>query len=289
MDMFLQCLAQGLLIGGTYGLISLGMGLTYSVSGVINFSQGDMLSLGMFLALACYTAFGLDPYVSVVITFPVMVALGAMIYRFLIRPLVGSHVLMVIQLTLGLTFILQNGLLMTFGGMTHRVPSRIEADLILLGDAVVLRSALVVAFVVSVALAGLLYFMLTRTDTGRSIRAVHQNAKAAALMGVSVERVRTLTFALGVGVLAVAAVLLIPGTPLHPSQGLRYTVIALMVLVLGGMTNFFGILLGGLLFGIAEAFGTVYVSGTSGMIVPYAMFIAMLLLRPEGLLKRRMA
>lgn len=287
MDMFLQSLAQGLLIGSTYGLISLGMGLTYSVSGVINFSHGDLLSLGMFLALACYTAFGLDPYVSIAITFPVMVAFGAAMYRFLIRPLVGSHVLMVIQLTLGITFILQNGLLMTFGGMSHRVPSRIEADLILLGDSVVLRSALAVAFTVSVALAAVLYFVLTRTDTGRSIRAVHQNAKAAALMGVSVDRVRTLTFALGVGLLAIAAVLLVPGTPLHPSQGLRYTVIALMVMVLGGMTNFFGILLGGLLFGIAEAFGTVYVSGTSGMIVPYAMFILVLLLRPEGLLKRR--
>ncbi|MGE4281620.1 MAG: branched-chain amino acid ABC transporter permease, partial [Magnetospirillum sp.] len=225
--------------------------------------------------------------ISVFITFPVMVAFGALVYRFLIRPLVGSHVLMVIQLTLGLTFIVQNGLLMTFGGMSHRVPSKIEADLILLGDSVVLRSALAVAFAVSVALAGLLYFVLTRTDTGRSIRAVHQNAKAAALMGISVDRVRTLTFALGVGLLAIAAVLLTPGTPLHPSQGLRYTVISLMVMVLGGMTNFAGILLGGLLFGIAEAFGTVYVSGTSGMIVPYAMFILVLLLRPEGLLKRR--
>jgi branched-chain amino acid transport system permease protein len=287
METFAQTLAQGLLMGGTYGLIALGMGLTYSVSGVINFAHGDFLSVGMFLALALYSAFALDPYVSMVLVFPVMVGLGALAYRWLIRPLVGSHVLMVIQLTLGLTFMLQNGLLMIFGGQSQNAPSWIDAKLLLLGDVVVLRVALVVAFAVCVAIAAALYFMLGRTDLGRSIRAVHQNARAAALMGVNVGRVRTVTFAMGMGILGIAAVLLVPGTPLHPSQGLRYTVITLMVMVLGGMTNFFGILLGGLFFGVAEAFGTVYVSGTSGMIVPYATFILVLLARPEGLLKRR--
>ncbi|HYD67350.1 branched-chain amino acid ABC transporter permease [Azospirillum sp.] len=289
MDILAQTLAQGLLMGGTYALIALGMGLTFSVSGVVNFAHGDILSLGMFLAFACFNAFALDPYVSVAITLPVMLGLGALLYRGLLKPVVGSHTLMVIQLTLGITFVLQNGLLMTFGGLTHRVPSMIEAELILVGDTLVLRAALAVAFVVCVALAGLLYWMLMRTDLGRSIRAVHQNARAAALMGVNVNRVRMLTFAMGCGLLAIAAALLVPGTPLHPSQGLRYTVITLMVMVLGGMTNFLGILVGGLLFGITEALGTVYVSGTSGMIVPYAMFVLVLLLRPEGLLKGRAA
>lgn len=288
MDIFAQSLAQGILLGGTYGLIALGMGLTYSVSGVLNFAHGDFLSVGMFLCLALYGAFSLDPYVSLVVVFPAMALLGALTYRFLIRPLVGSHVLMVIQLTLGLTFMLQNGLLMIFGGQTEHAPSKVEAKLILLGP-VVLRTALVIAFAACVVLSLGLYWMLTRSDLGRSIRAVHQNARAAALMGVKVNRIRTITFAMGIGVLGLAAVLLVPGAPLHPSQGLRYTVITLMVMVLGGMTNFFGILLGGLLFGVAEAFGTVYVSGTSGMIVPYAMFVVVLLARPEGLLKRRAA
>ncbi len=288
MDIFAQSLAQGLLLGGTYGLIALGMGLTFSVSGVLNFAHGDFLSVGMFLCLALYSALALDPYVSLVVVFPVMVALGALTYRFLIRPLVGSNVLMVIQLTLGLTFMLQNGLLMIFGGQTQHAPSVVEAKLLILGP-VVLRVALVVAFVACIALSALLFWMLNRTDLGRSIRAVHQNARAAALMGVKVNKVRTITFAMGFGILGGAAVLLVPGTPLHPSQGLRYTVITLMVMVLGGMTNFVGILLGGLLFGIAEAFGTVYVSGTSGMIMPYAMFVLVLLARPEGLLKRRAA
>jgi branched-chain amino acid transport system permease protein len=137
--------------------------------------------------------------------------------------------------------------------------------------------------VVSFALAIGLYVMLRSTDFGRSIRAVHQNANAAALMGIDVSRVQTLTFALGIGILAIAAALLLPGTPIQPAQGLRYTVITLLVVVLGGMTNFVGIMLGGLIIGISEAFGTIYLSDTLGMLLPYGIFVLIMLFRPQGL------
>jgi branched-chain amino acid transport system permease protein len=279
---FLQALAQGLLIGSTYGLLALGMGLVYGVSGVVNFSHGDFISLGMFMCLALYSALAMDPYVSIVITVPVMVALGALVYRFLIRPMVGHQFLMVVQLTLGLSLVLQNGILMVFGGQPARTPSIVETKLIILGD-VVLRMPHVIAFIVSFALAIGLYVMLRSTDFGRSIRAVHQNAHAAALMGIDVGRVQVLTFALGIGLLAIAAALLLPGTPIQPSQGLRYTVITLLVVVLGGMTNFVSIMLGGLVIGISEAFGTIYLSDTLGMLLPYAIFVLIMLFRPQGL------
>jgi branched-chain amino acid transport system permease protein len=279
---FLQALAQGLLIGSTYGLLALGMGLVYGVSGVVNFSHGDFISLGMFMCLALYSALAMDPYVSIVITVPVMVALGALVYRFLIRPMVGHQFLMVVQLTLGLSLVLQNGILMVFGGQPARTPSMVETKLIILGD-VVLRLPHVIAFVVSFALAIGLYIMLRSTDFGRSIRAVHQNAHAASLMGIDVGRVQVLTFALGIGLLAIAAALLLPGTPIQPTQGLRYTVITLLVVVLGGMTNFVSIMLGGLVIGISEAFGTIYLSDTLGMLLPYVIFVLIMLFRPQGL------
>jgi branched-chain amino acid transport system permease protein len=279
---FLQALAQGLLIGSTYGLLALGMGLVYGVSGVVNFSHGDFISLGMFMCLALYSALAMDPYVSIVITVPVMVAIGALVYRFLIRPMVGHQFLMVVQLTLGLSLVLQNGILMVFGGQTARTPSMVETKLIILGD-VFLRLPHVIAFVVSFALAIGLYIMLRSTDFGRSIRAVHQNAHAASLMGIDVGRVQVLTFALGIGLLAIAAALLLPGTPIQPTQGLRYTVITLLVVVLGGMTNFVSIMLGGLVIGISEAFGTIYLSDTLGMQLPYVIFVLIMLFRPQGL------
>lgn len=277
-----QALAQGLLIGSTYGLLALGMGLVYGVSGVVNFSHGDFISLGMFMCLALYSAFSLDPYVSVIITVPLMTAIGALVYLFLIRPMVGHQFLMVVQLTLGLSLVLQNGILMVFGGQPARTPSVVESKLFILGD-VVLRAPHVIAFVISFVLAIGLYIMLRSTDFGRSIRAVHQNAHAAALMGIDVGRVQVLTFALGIGILALAAALLLPGTPIQPTQGLRYTVITLLVVVLGGMTNFVGIMLGGLIIGIAEAFGTIYLDGPLGLLMPYIIFVAIMLFRPQGL------
>lgn len=277
-----QAMAQGVLIGSTYGLLALGMGLVYGVSGVVNFAHGDFISLGMFMCLALYSALSLDPYVSAVITVPAMTVIGALVYRFLIRPMVGHQFLMVVQLTLGLSLVLQNGILMVFGGQPARTPSIVESKLIILGD-VVLRVPHVIAFVVSFALAIGLFVMLRSTDFGRSIRAVHQNAHAAALMGIDVGRVQVLTFALGIGILAIAAALLLPGTPIQPTQGLRYTVITLLVVVLGGMTNFVGIMLGGLIIGISEAFGTIYLSETLGALLPYMIFVLIMLFRPQGL------
>lgn len=279
-----QALAQGFLVGSTYGLLALGMGLVYSVSGLVNFSHGDFVSLGMYLCLALFSALALDPYVSLFITVPVMMAVGAATYHFLIRPIAGHHLLMVIQLTLGLSLLLQNGLLMTFGGQFMRTPSVLESKLWLLGP-VVVRMPHVVACVSSFAIAIALYVVLRSTDIGRAIRAVHQNAKAAALMGIDVGRVRLLTFAAGIGLLAIAAALIVPGTPMHPSLGLRYTVITLIVVVLGGMTNFVGIMLAGLVIGISEALGTIYLSDTLGMMLPYAIFVAIMLFRPQGLFK----
>jgi branched-chain amino acid transport system permease protein len=283
-DILLQAVVQGLLIGATYGFVALGMGIIYSVSGVVNFSHGDFVTAGMFLCYSLWAAFALDPYVSVAITVPLFAVAGALLYRLLIRPIVGAHLLMIVQLTLGLSFIIQNGLLMTFGGQPLRTPSAYEAKLVFIGDTLVMRFSLIVAFVVSVTLAGVLYWILRRTDLGRSIRAVHQNARAAALMGVDVTFIRTITFAAGFAILAIAAALLLPGTPAHPGMGFRYTVITLMVIILGGMTNFMGILLSGFAIGISEAIGTVYLSGVVGMMLPYFIFIVVLLFRPQGLL-----
>jgi branched-chain amino acid transport system permease protein len=286
MDLLLQATVQGVLVGGAYALVALSLGLTYNVSGIINFSHGDFLTLSMFLALAMQVAFRFDPYVSGVLLFPVLFVIGAAVYHFLLRPVARSHLLMVIQLTLGITFVIQNGLLMSFGGQPVRVPSAYEASLIQIGDELVLRTPQVLAFAGSLLLALLLWLVLDHTEIGRRIRAVHQNPRAAALMGIDVPRLRMMIFGIGIGIQALAGALLLPGQPVEPSLGFRYTVIPLMALVMGGLTDFRGVYLGALLIGVTEALGTVYVSGTSGMMVPYGLFILVLLLRPQGLFRR---
>jgi branched-chain amino acid transport system permease protein len=144
MDELLQALVQGMLIGSTYGLLALGMGLVYSVSGIVNFSHGDFVSLGMFLCLSLYGALSLDPYVALVATVPVMMAIGGLVYWLLIRRIAQHHFLMIVQLTLGLALLLQNGLLMVYGGQPVRTPSAVESQLIITGD-VVMRLPHVIA------------------------------------------------------------------------------------------------------------------------------------------------
>jgi branched-chain amino acid transport system permease protein len=286
LDLFIQASAQGILIGGGYALVALSLGLTYNVSGIINFAHGDFLTLAMYFAFALRLALDLDPYISCWLIFPVLFVAGAALYAWLLRPVAQSHLLMVIQLTLGLTFVLQNGILMVFGGHPQRVPSDWEASLIMLGDTLILRTPQVLAFAGSLALALGLWLVLDHTEAGRRIRAVHQNPRAAALMGIDVPKVRAVTFGVGIGILAFAGALLLPGLPIEPGQGFRYTVIPLMALVMGGLDDFVGIYLAALIIGLTEALGTVYVSGTSGMMVPYGLFILVLLLRPRGMFRR---
>jgi branched-chain amino acid transport system permease protein len=245
--LLLQTLIQGLLIGGAYALIAIGMCLTYNVSGIVNFAHGDFLTLGMFIAFGLQGAAALDPYISVAITLPLLAVLGALTYQYLLRPVARSHALVIIQLTLGLSFVLQNGLLMIFGGQPVRTPSAVEASILVIGD-LFIRTPQLIAFSTSLTL--------------------------------------TLTFAAGIGILAISGALLLPGTTIWPAQGLRFTVITLMALILGGMTDFAGVYIGALVIGVAEAVGTVYVAGTTGMILPYAIFILVLLLRPNGLFGR---
>jgi len=286
MDLLIQTALQGILIGGSYALVALSLGLTYNVSGIINFAHGDFLTLSMFLALAAQSAWLIDPYISGALLFPLLFVLGAGVYHFLLRPVAQSHLLMVIQLTLGISFVLQNGLLMVFGGQPARVPSAFETTLFQAGGDFIFRAPQVFAFAGSVVLALLLWLLLDHTEAGRRIRAVHQNPRAAALMGIDVPRLRMQIFGVGIGVQAIAGALMLPGVPIDPALGFQYTVIPLMALVMGGLTDFLGIYLGALLIGLTEALGTVFVSGTSGMMVPYALFILVLLLRPQGLFRR---
>jgi len=285
-DILLQAVIQGVLIGSTYGLIALSMGLMYSVSGITNFAQGDLMVLCMFVTLTAASLLGLDPYVSVLITIPLVIAVTALIYRYLIQP-INSQQLMVIQLTLGLMFVIQNSLMMAYGGNFHRVSSMLDGEIIVIGDFAVIQTSLLVSFVTTWLLAALLFWTLGYTDFGRSVRAVHQNARAAALVGISVRRTQLVVVSLSGAILAIAASLLVSGRPIHPTEGLHYTIVALMPFVLGGMGNLLSILVSGIIIGVAETVGNVYLNGPLGFAVPYVVFIAILVFRPQGLFGSR--
>lgn len=284
MELLLQVLVQGVLFGGTLGLIALGASIVFSVSGVVNFAHGDFMVLAMYLTFTLYTLFGFEPYVSLLIVGPLMYFLGQAVFRWLLRPLADKHVLLVAQLTLGIVFAMQGILLLTYGGDVKRVPSALATVNFEIGG-VVIRAAPLVAFVVSLICAVGFWLMLQFTDYGRSVRAVHQNPIAAARMGVRIKAVQYRTFGLGLAMVAVAGAALAPTVPFEPTSGLQYTLMTFIIMILGGMGNHLGTLIAGLLIGIATALGEVYVSGPVGQMVPLLLFVVVLLVRPQGLFR----
>lgn len=275
-------LLHGILIGSVYGLLTLGFAIVRSVSGILNFAHGHLVVLAMYVAIAIQSAWGLDPYVGVVVVVPVMFVLGVVLYAVVFRRLATSHILIAVQATLGLAFVIEGALTLTQGGQEKRAASVVDGRTVQLAGIRVEVSELI-AFAVSAAAALVLFFMLSRTPYGRNIRAVHQNPHGAVLMGVNVPRVQMVTFGLGLALAGLAGVLLLPGASVHPSNGLLLTVTAILALFIGGQDNLLGALGGGLVLGLSESLGALYLPGAYGFILPYAAVVVILLLRPNGI------
>ncbi|QSR32204.1 hypothetical protein CFI00_17220 [Nocardioides sp. S5] len=287
MELFLQALFHGLLLGATYSIIGLGFNLLYSVTGLINFGHGSFLVLSLYAILQLQRSFDIgEPYWAALIVLPAFFALGYILYITLLRPLIGRNVLLAAQLTLGLLFVIDSALLMTFGADRQRVSSSVRADVISLGP-VSLRVAVLIAAVSSMILTILFFWMLHRTNFGRSIRAVHENGKAAALCGISIERVRAPAMGLSLAAVAVAGVLLSPTAVLSTSAGLHYTLIALIIVVLGGLGSFEGTFVAALVVGVAESLGAAFFGSTVAAMLPFIVFGVVLMIKPGGLVSNR--
>lgn len=282
-QILLQTAISGMLFGSIYGLIAFGLTLVFALTHLLNFAHGSFMLLAMYISLVLYNAFHLDPYASILFTVPILFGIGLVLYRYLFARMMESHLIMVVQLTLGLVFIIEGLLQMNFSADPVTVPTVISSSKIYV-HGIIIRTPLLVAFTVAVALSGALYWMLHRTDFGRYIRASAQDPVAAALIGINVGRVRVLAFALAIGLLGVAGPLAIPMWVLEPSIGLELTLFAFIVIVLGGLGSFVGAFIGGLLVGVADAFGNLLLPGTLAPIVPYVLFVIVLLFKPNGLM-----
>jgi branched-chain amino acid transport system permease protein len=283
---FFQAVIQGAMMGAVYFLIASGLTMIFSVTRLLNFAHGDFMVVGMYSCLVLFAGFKLDPYISIFLISPLMFGLGLLIYRVLIRPVRRAHILMVIQLTLGLVFIIEGGLLLIFKADFRTVPTFLTASKIYVGP-FIMGTPLLVAFLTSAAMAGFLFWILRTTDFGRAIRAIAQSPDAAALMGINVGRVQMQVFGLGFLLLGIAGPMVIPLLTMMPFMGLHLTLFAFIILVLGGMGNFLGALLGGLILGVAEALGYLYLGAGFAPAVPYAIFVLVLLFKPQGLLGGR--
>ena len=277
-----EALVNGLLTGAVYALVALGLTLVYGVLHIINFAQGALLTLAMFAVWGLDAAFGIGPYWAILPLAPAAFGFGYALQRFAIGPASGGRDGNVLLVTLGVAIVLRNALLAGLGGQTRNLPGDAGFDVVPVGP-MLLSQPRLIGFAGAVAVAALLWGLLTRTDTGRAIRAVAREPLGARLSGIDVPHIFAATFGLSCACLAVAAGLLMPSFYVNPQAGEAFVLVAFTVVVLGGMGSIPGALLGGLAVGAVESLSSLLLGDSLGQLGIFVVFILVLLLRPTGL------
>lgn len=285
MDQLLQHLLNGLLLGATYSLLGIGLTLVFGLMNVVNFAHGEFYTLGAYAAFAALALASVHFFLAIPLAIVAGALAGAVCERVLLRPLRAQSIDTVMLVMIGLWIAMQNAELLGWGGVAKSVPTPFPTQPVVLG-AVSVAPLRIFVFVASGLLILGAHLLLSRTKLGRAMRATFQDRETAALMGVSIERIHTITFAFGAGLAAAAGALLGPVFLLYPSMGDLASLKAFSVVILGGLGNFGGAALGGLVLGIAEELGAGYISSGYRDAVGFLMIVAVLLLRPSGLFAR---
>lgn len=293
LEVFLQTLIAGLLLGGLYSLIGLGMTLIMGVMKIINLSHGELMMVSMYIAYWMFSLFNIDPYLSVFIATPLLFFLGIAIQKYLINPVLKVESILPenqVILTVGIGMVLSNLATIFFKSDYRSTPVSYATKAFYLSDIwkdspveLSLSFPWAVSFIIAVVITITLWLFLTKTDTGKSIRATAQDTDAAILMGVNVNRMRVLAFGIGAGLVGAAGCLFIPIYYLFPALGGQFTLIAFVITILGGLGSTFGAITGGLILGIFESMTATYIGMGWAPVGRFVIFIACLIFLPGGM------
>jgi branched-chain amino acid transport system permease protein len=285
-ETILQLLVNGLLLGGIYALISIGLTLIFGVLEIINFAHGEFLMIGMYLTYAFFHFFGIDPYVSLLFILPISFLIGISVQKIIIQPLLNAPPLNQIFATIGLSIVLQNLALWLFKADYRTIETSYAKMNLFLGD-LIFNLPRLIAFFIALSMIMALFLFLKMTYTGMAIRALAQQRKAAMLMGINVYRTYTIAFGIGIACVGAAGTILMPIYFVFPTVGSLFVLAAFVVVILGGYNSLVGSLLAGLIIGVIEAFSGFFISPHLKEAVYFTIFIFILLFRPTGLLGRR--
>jgi len=276
---------NGLLLGGSYALVAVGLTLIYGVLHIINFAHGSMLMLAMYGAYFLLMKAKIDPYAAIPLMVAAMFAAGYVLYRGLIGRFSHGKDENILLITLGLSIVLENVALFFFKGDSQTVTVSYSDRMVALGPALVPLPKLV-SFVASLVLCAALAWFIARTDTGRAIRAVAKERHGARLVGIDVEKIFAVSYGIGIACLGAAACLLIPSFYVSPSVGHLFVIVAFTIVVLGGMGSFIGALVGSLIIGLTESLSGLFLGEALGQIGISLIFILILLFRPTGIFSK---
>jgi len=268
--------------GAVYALIALGLTLIYGVLHIINFAHGAALMVALYAVYLLKAHLGIDPYLALPIVVPGMFGLGYALQRGIINRAGHGKDEYILLVTLGISIVLENLALLVFKSDTRTIETPYTLMTVAIGPAMIALPKLV-AFAGALATSAVLLLILTGTDLGRAIRAVAKEKHGAKLMGIDVDHVYALCFGIGLACLGAAACFLLPVYYVNPQVGAGFVPVAFTIVVLGGMGSFGGALAGGLLIGVVESLGGLYLGESLGQIGIFAVFIGVLLFRPQGL------
>jgi branched-chain amino acid transport system permease protein len=280
-----QLVISGVLIGGIYALMSIGLTLIFGVLRIVNFAHGEFLMVAMYGAWAITRLLGLNPYVAAIAVVPAMFLFGAIVYRLIIDPALDKPHLVVVFATMALSIFMQNVALMMMTADLMDVPP-IFSRSITIGP-IYIKVELLLGFIITILCTVALQWMIKTTYLGKAIRATVQDGEAAMLMGIPVPRIFLITFAGGSALVGLAACVMMPLFSVFPTVGLNFVLIAFVIVVLGGMGSIEGALLGGICVGVVQSLSSYYVAPAFGQMFFFVLFLFVMIFRPNGLLGQK--
>ncbi|MEI6638753.1 MAG: branched-chain amino acid ABC transporter permease [Chlorobium sp.] len=284
---FLQPLISGILTGGVYALAGIGMSLVFGVMNISNFAHGDLMMLGMYLAFFAFTLLHIDPYISLVLIIPISFLFGYMMERIFINKVIHHPHQNQILLTIGLGLIMSNTALLAFTSDPKILTTTYSSSAFTLFGDVSVSVPLLLSFLITCGITLILYLFLSKTSTGMALRATSQNREAAQLMGINVAKMSAIAFGIGTALAATAGALIAPTYYIHPLAGHTFLLKAFTICVLGGLGSVVGAGVGGIIIGVVEAMSSTYLSSDWKDVIVFLIFLAVLLLRPQGLFGKK--
>ena len=284
MQEFLQALTDGILTGGVYALIGLGMTLIMGVMGIINLAHGQMMVVAMYITFVLFHYAGIDPYIALLVSMPLLFILGIGIQRYLLTPLMRVESILPenqVLMTVGIGMVLTEAMRLIFSSNYQSIRTSYSSEALFIGP-ISIDVPFAIAFVCAGLFSLLLFWFLVKTDLGRSIRAVSQDKEAALLMGINSERIQVITMGIGASLVAAAGTMLMPMYYLYPDIGGAFTRKAFVVTILGGLGSTVGAIFGGVTLGIAESLGATYFGQAFDDMIGLIIFLLVLLFLPGG-------
>lgn len=284
--LLLQVLVNGVLLGGLYGMMALGMSLVWGVMNIVNVAHGALIMLGAYLTFWLFTLGGLDPFLSLPLTIVALFVYGYCLQRYVLNLIVRAQLFLTLLITFGVEVVMINVARLLWASDLRQVTPTYAAANFAVGGLTIPWVRLWV-FVATLVLSVTFLFVLERTRLGRAIRATSEELRAARLTGIPVAHIYAVTFGLGAALAGAAGGLWGMLFPITPVMGGSLTLKSFVVAVLGGLGTMMGAIVGGLVLGIAESFTSTYLGPTYPNVISFGLLVLILIVRPTGILGRR--